>query len=267
MSNSLNMLFLQDFTQLFDRINVTLLIKIGFYIVAGILVTLYASRLVGKLLEKNVSRHHAHILRRLTFYIGIILSFLLPLRAAGVDVNALLGAAGVAAGILTAAVAFASQTLIANFLSGVFLLAERPFQIGDTIEVGNTSGEVLSIDLLSVKIRTSDNVFVRIPNDSLLKTQSKNQSRFPIRRCDILLKVALNEDLEKIKKILITVAQQNPLCLVSPEPEFNFVEFSSSALVLKLSVWTKQASYQHLRTSLQSDIQVAFRQNEVEFSS
>lgn len=249
---------IQNFKQFFDSLNLLLILRIVSYIVLGIIITLYICRIIGKISEKHTSKHHSQLLRRITFYIGVALSFIFPLKISGADVTGLLGAAGIAAGILTAAIAFASQTSISNFLSGVFLLVEKPFEVGDLITVNTISGEVLSIDLLSVKICTENNIFVRIPNEVLLKSQFMNLSRFPIRRCDIKLYVSFTQDLPKVKKILMDVARHNPLCLVSPAPEFTFVEFGESAILLQFSVWGKQTSLTDLQTNLPLDIQAAF---------
>jgi small-conductance mechanosensitive channel len=239
------------------------ILRLSSYIVIGILLTLYMCRLVGKISSRHFSAHHSQLLRRITFYIGLVLAFVFPLRASGVNVTGLLEAAGIAAGIVTAAVAFASQTSISNFLSGMFLIVEKPFEVGDFVRINDTLGEVLSIDLLSVKIRSKDNIFVRIPNESLLKSQFENLTRFPIRRCDIKLHMGFNEDLQKLKKILLEVSKQNPLCLVSPAPEFSFLEFGEAALQLQFSVWGKQASFTSLQTSIQMDIQTAFNKYDI----
>jgi small-conductance mechanosensitive channel len=224
------------------------------YFLTGLLITLIVRWLIGTLTKKNISTHHSLLFRRITFYVGLTLSLIFPLKASGIDVSALLGAAG----IVTAAVAFAAQTSISNFLSGVFLEAEKPFVIGDSVNINDVGGEVLSIDLLSVKIRTKDNTLVRIPNETLLKSQFQNVSRFPIRRFDIKFKVVFNDDLSKINQILMNTAANNPLCLVSPAPELSFVEFGDSGILLQFSVWGKQPSYSKLQTQIQMDIQVAF---------
>ena len=81
----------------------------------------------------------------------------------------------------TGANVFASQTSVSNIISGIFLISEQPFQVGDLIKVGETKGVVLSIDLLSIKLRTFDNQLVRIPNENLIKNELSNITRFPIR--------------------------------------------------------------------------------------
>lgn len=258
---------IKNSTEMFKDFDFLFILRISSYIVIGILITLYMCRLVGKVSERHISAHHSQLLRRITFYIGLALSFVFPLRASGIDVTGLLGAAGIAAGIITAAVAFASQTSISNFLSGVFLIVEKPFQVGDFVQINDTLGEVLSIDLLSVKIRTKDNIFVRIPNELLLKSQFENMTRFPIRRCNIKLHVGFNEDLQKLKKILLEVAKQNSFCLVSPAPELSFLEFGDAALQLQFSVWGKQLSFTSLQTNIQMDIQAAFSKYEIKLPS
>lgn len=230
------------------------------YFLIGLLITLIARWFIGALTKKNVSIHHSMLFRRITFYVGLAFSLIFPLKASGIDVSAVLGAAG----IVTAAIAFAAQTSISNFLSGVFLEAEKPFVTGDYVNINGVTGEVLSIDLLSVKIRAKDNTLVRIPNESLLKSQFQNISRFPIRRFDIKLKVDFRQDLAKINQILMNIAINNPLCLVSPAPEFTFIEFGDSGILLQFSVWGKQSSFSLLQTNIQTEIQIAFIEKEVE---
>src|SRR5690606_20718837 len=150
-------------------------------------------------------------------------------------------------------IGFASQTSASNLISGLFLVGEKPFQLGDIIKVGETVGEVLSIDLLSVKMRTFDNLFVRITNESLIKTEMTNLTRFPIRRFDMLVGVAYREDISKVRETLMQVANANPLCLDEPEPMFFFTGFGDSSLNIQFSVWVKRESFRDLRNTLQED--------------
>lgn len=258
---------LKNSPELFQGLNLWGILECLGYIALGIILTLYFRRLIGNWLEKHVSAHHSQLLRRIIFYIGVILSTIIPLKYSGIDVNGLLNIAGVAAAILTTAVAFASQTTISNFLSGVFLLAEKPFEVGDYVTINDTLGEVLSIDLLSVKIRTKDNILVRIPNEQLLKSQFKNTTRFPIRRCDVKLRVSFTEDLQKLKKILMEVAKQNSLCLVSPPPDLSFIEFGESTILLQFSVWAKQPAFSSLQTNIQMEIQAALYTHDIKLPS
>lgn len=236
------------------------LLQAVIYFSIGLCITIVARWFVGKITEKHISAHHSMLFRRITFYIGLTLSLIYPLKASGIDVTALLGAAG----ILTAGVIFAAQTTSANFLSGVFLVAEKPFVIGDYITVNEATGEVLSIDLLSVKIRTKDNTLVRIPNENLLKLQFRNVSRFPIRRVDVKLRFNFNEDLEKVNRILLDTSKRNPLCLVNPSPELSFQNFGDAGVEMQFSVWGKQSTYSQLQSDIQKEIQAALAMAKIE---
>lgn len=160
--------------------------------------------------------------------------------------------------MLSVALGFASQTSASNLISGLFLIGEQPFKLGDTIKVGNTTGEVLSIDLLSVKLRTFDNLYVRIPNESLIKSEMTNLTRFPIRRFDLQLGVAYKENIAQVRQLMLQVADNNPLCLDEPAPMFLFLGFGDSALNIQLSVWSKRENFRDLRNSLQEEIKQAF---------
>lgn len=255
--------FSKNFSHFIEGINFLVFAKVVTYFLIGLSITIFLRWIVGKVAQKKLSAHHSMLLRRVIFYTGFTLSLIIPFKESGFDVTALLGAAG----IVTFAVAFASQTSISNFLSGIFLIVEKPFEIGDLIQLNDVLGYVLSIDLLSVKLRTKDNTLVRIPNQTLLNSQFKNVSRFPIRRCDINIRVDFKEDLNKIKKLVLEVANNNPLCLASPPPELFFVEFGDSAIQLMLCAWSKTSSFSDLQSIIQIEIQEAFNKNGIELPS
>lgn len=194
------------------------------------------------------------VFRRLAFYLILGLFAASALRELGFSLTVLLGAAGV----LSVAIGFASQTSASNLISGLFLIGERPFSAGDVIKVGDTTGEVLSVDLLSVKLRTFDNLFVRIPNETLIKSQVTTLTRFPIRRFDLQLGVAYKEDIGRVSKVLMDVADRNSVCLDEPKPLFIFNGFGDSALEIQFSVWAKRENFLELRNSLQTEIKQAF---------
>lgn len=253
-----------NLSEVVKNFNFITVLWIAAYMAIGITITFFLSRLVGSFSEKHISAHHSQLLRRITFYVGLIFSFILPFKATGIDVTGILGAAGILAGIFTAAVAFASQTSISNFLSGMFLLAEKPFVVGDYVTVDDILGEVLSIDLLSVRIRTKDNTLVRIPNEVLMKSKFCNMTRFPIRRVDVKLRLKFSEDLDKVKNILIETTKKNPQCLVSPPPELTFLEFGDAGVLLQFSVWTTQENFNSLQTSIQMEIYAALIVHNIE---
>ncbi len=116
-------------------------------------------------------------------------------KKAGFKLSVFLGAAG----ILTVALGFASQTSASNLISGLFLISEGSFEVGDTIQItlirGNTiEGEVISIDLLSVKLLTLDNVYIRLPNEQLIRAPVHNLSKISNTAYSITLAINFHED-------------------------------------------------------------------------
>ena len=210
-----------------------ILIAIGF-----VAAKLISSALLKTVVDK-MDHHRAMLINRGSYYLFLILFLVSALHQLGFNLSVLLGAAGV----FTVAVGFASQTSASNLISGLFLMAERSFSIGDVIRIGTTTGEVLGIDLLSVKLRTFDNLFVRIPNETLIKSEVTTLTRFPIRRLDILLGVASKEDLKKVRAVLGEAANKNPLCLEEPKPLYLFQAFVESSLDIQYSVWAKRDQF------------------------
>ena len=229
-------------------------------VVAGAAIAKLVSITLAKLAGEKMDSHGTMLLKRGSYYLVFVLFLFSALRELGFNLGVLLGAAGV----LTVAIGFASQTSASNLISGLFLVAERPFTVGDVIRVGTTTGEVLSIDLLSVKLRTFDNLFVRIPNESLIKSEVTTVTRFPIRRLDILVGVAYKEDLKKVREVLGDVAKNNPLCLEEPKPVYIFQGFGESSLDIQYSVWAKRENFLELKNSIHEEIKNAFDDQGIE---
>lgn len=221
---------------------------------AGLVLAGVITRAVKKVAARQFTAHQSMLIIRILYWLIMGLFVTSALRELGFSLGVVLGAAGV----LSVAIGFASQTSASNLISGLFLVSEKPFQLGDVIKVGETTGEVLSIDLLSVKLRTFDNLFVRIPNESLIKSQVTNMTRFPIRRFDLVVRVAYKEDISKVREILRQVAENNPLCMDDPEPIFIFNGFGDSSLNIQFSVWAKRESFRDLRNTMQEEIKNAF---------
>ncbi len=229
-------------------------VQAAIVLIVGIPILILLARSAGKMVERNYTLQSGMLVRKGIFYCGLVLLIVIELQQLGFKIHALLGAAGVAG----VAIGFAAQTSLSNLISGIFLIFERPFQVGDVISIGDTTGAVLSIDLLSVKLRQFDNKFVRIPNESVIKGQVTNITRFPIRRYDINLGVAYKEDIKRAIKILKEVADNNPYCLDEPEPIILFTGFGESALNILFAVWFLKSDFLNLRNTILGEIKERF---------
>lgn len=230
------------------------LLRASLMIVLGLPLLLFASRWVRRMVGHRYSAQQGLIAGKVVFYPGIIVLLISILGELGFGLTPLLGAAGV----LGIAIGFASQTSVSNVISGLFLIAERPFEVDDVIQVGSTTGRVLSIDTLSIKLRTFDNKFVRIPNETIVKSEVTTVTRFPIRRLDLNVGVAYREDVARVRGILVDVAAKNPVALMEPEPVVFFEGYGDSSIDLRLAVWVVQANYVQLKNSLHEEVKARF---------
>ena len=243
-----------DATHLLSIAQAILLLAFGY--IAGRIV----STTLIKLIHKGMTPHGNQVLKKSAFYAIFGLFAISALKQLGFDLGALLGAAG----ILTVAIGFASQTSASNLISGLFLMIERPFSITDVIRVGGTTGEVISIDLLSVKLRTVDNLFVRIPNETMIKTEVTTLTKFSIRRADLQIGIAYKEDIGRVKTLLTEMAQKNPLCLEEPAPLFVITGFGNSSIDIQFSVWAQREKFLELKNSLYEETKNTFDREGIE---
>lgn len=214
------------------------------------------------------SRFNAHqrlVWRRGIFYFIFMLFAITSLKEAGFKLSVFLGAAG----ILTVALGFASQTSASNLISGLFLIGEGSFEVGDTIQLtlirGHTiEGEVISIDLLSVKLLTVDNVYVRLPNEQLIRAPVHNLSKFPIRRLSITVPINFTEDINKVRAVLIDIANAYPLILANPKPRVTVSSFGESSIEILFALWCKQSNYLQVKDEIHEAIRNRFVENQIE---
>ena len=245
---------------LFTQLHFGILLRAALLIIAGGIIGALLSAGLNKALSKRLRPHQVTLIGRITFYVVFILFLISAVQELGFRVSTLLGATG----ILTIAIGIASQTSLSNAISSIFIIGEKSFGIGDTIQINDIQGDILSMDFLSVKIRTSNNTMVRIPNEMLIKSTVTNLSYFPFRRVDLIIRIALIEDIEPVKKILLELAQHNPLCLDDPKPYVGIDSFADSAIHIQFYLWAIRNNYTELKSSIQVDIKNAFAKNHIE---
>lgn len=220
----------------------------------GVPAVFFLSRFARRITRKRYSAQFSILLQKGILYSGVILLAIMILQALGANLTPLLGAAG----ILGVALGFASQTSLSNVISGLFLISEKSFVLGDVLQVGSTIGTVVGVELLSVRIRTFDNKMVRIPNENLIKNEITNYTRYPIRRLDLEIGVAYKEDPARVQRILKDIAVKNPMILDEPEPVIVFNRFGDSALEFLFGVWLPSRDILKIKDSVMRDIKERF---------
>ena len=171
----------------------------------------------------------------LLHYLILLLGFLAAIGAMGVDLNRvtlLTGAFGVGVG-------FGLQTIVNNFVSGIILLLERPIQVGDTIQIGQLSGEIRRIGIRSSTVRTSDGAEVIVPNGTFMTISVVNLTRFPTRRASLWLVV---DDASKpiAADDVRTTLREAPGVAKEPPPSVELRSVSGGKARYLVTFWTAE---------------------------
>lgn len=216
------------------------------YILLGLVLRNLIVHGMRKYVDNHTSPHKAILFRRAMSYTVLFIFLLIALSELGFHSGVLLAIAGV----LSVAIGFASQTSTSNFISGLFLLGEKSFKVGDVVGVQSTRGEVISIDWLAIKIRTFDNLYVRVPNDDLIKGHVINFSKFAVRRIDLQIWLALDTDLTALERLLAKVADEHEMILREPLPELFRLSIGVLGVQVQWSVWAQQEGFFTARSKL-----------------
>lgn len=227
------------------------------YLLIAWVVTHIVKRIFWRYMRARKYTHPAvRFLAKLSTSIIWVLALVQALRALGVDIVSIMGAAGVA-GI---AVGFASQTALSNLISGFFLISESSFKLGDYVRVADLEGTIESINLLSISIRQPDHSLIRIPCETLIKNPVINITNDQVRRCEFDVGVAYGSDLEKVREVVLQVVHDMPEMIESNEftSAILFSSFGESSLNLHIGVWCKTRDYHTARFSFASALIRAF---------
>lgn len=215
-------------------------------LIIGYLIGRSLAKAAGSIVRQSGSAHGALLTQKIVLYVVFTIAVIFALANLGLKVSGLLATAG----IFTVALGFAAQTSVSNVISGFFLFFDRPFSIGDTVKIDTTLGTVLSIDLLSTRIRTFDNLMVRIPNEGLLKSTIINYTLYNVRRVEIPISVAFGSDLQHVREIIIGIMNNHKLILDEPAPAVIFDMMTDSGINLLVRAWTERADYITARSEL-----------------
>lgn len=195
----------------------------------------------------------------LIYFVGISLIF----DVFGYPITALITTAGVA----SAAIALASQETLSNMLGGLVLLVDRPFRVGDVIQLTDgKSGEVVEIGMRSTRIRQFDGHALVVPNKDMANSRVVNLA-LPTPRAAIrqTIGVAYGTDIAQAKQVLLDVMRSHPEVLEDPAPGVSFTTFNAYSLDLFMSCWVESYRDQfRITDELNMRILAAFREQGIE---
>lgn len=259
----------------YDAVTVYDLLISGIILLIAVLLGKIISLRLRKSLKDKVSKDRLNTLSKIIYSIFVFIGLLIVLPILQFNLSGIL----VAGGILGIIIGFASQSIVTNLISGVFLTFERPFRVDDVVKLGGeggTLGVVEDIKIISTTMRTFDGVYVRVPNEKVFTGNIVNYLENVARRFEYNVGIRYKDDADEAMKVIESLIEDQPLALKNPPPQVFVDTLGSSAVELKVRVWAPATDWYELRMELlwkikkeleKNGIQVPFNQQEVWFKN
>lgn len=237
-----------------DFIGAIIFLLIGFKI-SKFIVKIIKKSFVKSGLETSVAGFLVSLIKGLLYAVV----FIMAASIMGFQVTSLvtiLGTAGLAIGL-------ALQGSLSNFAGGVLILLMKPFKVGDyIIENGSKcEGVVESIDIFYTKLRTYDNKIAVIPNGSITSNSLINITTEPIRKLEIIVGVAYNSDIKKVKDVLKDVITESTYCDTSKEYNIFVESFHESSIKMGVRCFVNTSDYWMAKWNTLETIKIKFDEN------
>ena len=209
--------------------------------VATFVIASWVNKLILNALEvKDVEPQIAELLAKIARWSVIVLGTITALQQVNFDVAAFIAGLG----IMGLALGFALQDVTQNFVAGVLLLVQQPFEIGDLIEVDDHTGWVREVDLRATRLRTLDGLDVLIPNSSVFTSAITNHTTEPLQRVALGVGVAYSSDLDRAAEVALEAINQLPFVLKEPAPpDVNYRGFGGSSIDFNVYYWHNNLEY------------------------
>jgi small-conductance mechanosensitive channel len=214
-----------------------------------------------RLLKDNVSKDVTETILKFFYYVSNIVVIITILPLLGLDPSGLLLAGSITGIIL----GFASQNIVGNLISGIFLMIEKPVKIGDQVDISGTSGIVTDIRIISTNIRTYDGLLVRIPNQHVFTSNITNSVVYPVRRFEIKFGIRYSDDADYAIRLIKDLIDKEPFVLLNPAPSIFVNELGESSVNLVARIWAPTSEWATLKTNLIWAVKKTLEENGIEF--
>lgn len=192
----------------------------------------------------------------ITLYAILFISIAMILGVPTTSFVTALASCGVAIGL-------ALQGALGNLAGGIMILVFKPFVVGDYINTSSVSGTVANITIMYTTLKTPDNKVITIPNGTLTNSVIENYSASEERRVDMMFTTGYDSDIDKVKGILLNVAEKHEMVLKDPAPFARLTRHGDSALEFTLRVWCKASDYWNVNFDLLETIKKEFDENNI----
>ncbi|WP_332450082.1 mechanosensitive ion channel family protein [Methanoculleus sp.] len=241
-------------------ITVENLVYFALIILIGWAVARFVAINVRRALADRLAKNERELFVKLIYYIIILWAVVVALPQLNVNLSGLLVAGGVAGLVI----AFASQSVVSNLVSGLFLMFEHPIKIGDNVNVAGVSGSVEDVRVLSTVVKTYDGIYVRIPNETVFTSNITNYVHNAARRFEYQIGIRYQDDANEAIRIAKEVIATHPFALKSPAPSVFVDTFGDNRVNLTAYIWAPARNWWDVRTDLLWKIKQAFEENGIE---
>ena len=226
----------------------------------SVFIAVLARKVAHRSVLRNMPRDVASIVEKLIYYGIIAVGAVSALAIAGVETTGLV----LAGSLVGVALGFASQTVVSNFLSGIFLYLDRPFKPGDPVDIEGVGGVVQDITIFSTRVRTWDGVLTRLPNSKVFEATIRNFAGNVVRRVEYSVGISYDADIGQAVEVIRRVLDEHPLVLEEPEPEIFVEDLGDSAVILKVRFWVPSSHWFEVKRELLRRIKEALDEAGIE---
>lgn len=209
----------------------------GIVLLAYLILWLIVKVAIGPVLRRSrMDRTTVSFLETVAKWTILGVGLITALDSAGVRTSALLASLG----IVGLTIGFAARDALSNLISGLLIYLDRPFVIGDLVEVEGYYGRVTKITLRSTRVVTRDGKMLAVPNSEVINKTVTSYTNFPHLRLDIAVTVAVDENLERVRGILLDLVHGDPDYLEQPAPRVVVTALNDYNVALELQVWIRE---------------------------
>jgi small-conductance mechanosensitive channel len=211
--------------------------------------------------NKGVDVGTQYAINQLITYVIFVIAFFFAIESLGVRFAVLWGSAAA----LLVGVGLGLQQTFNDLTSGIILLFERSIEVGNVVDLHGTIGIVRKIGLRTSQVETRDNIVILVPNSKFIVDEVTNWSHFDNKaRFQVNVGVAYGSDTEKVRDILIKVANENAFILDQPSPSVAFNDFGDSSLDFILHFWSRNFMFiERVKSDIRFEVDQRFRAEEV----
>jgi len=236
---------------------INLAMAVVIFIVGRMVVAIVTSICTKLMLRARIDEMLVGFVSSILRWLLLLFVIIAALGQLGVNTNslvALLGAAGLAIGL-------SLQSSLQNFAAGVMLIVFRPFQKGDFVEIGGTTGTVQEIGIFTSTLTTGDNKEIIVPNGVIYSSTITNYSARDTRRVDMVFGIGYGDYLKKAKQVLTDIIAADERVLAEPKPLIAVGELGDSSVNFLVRPWVKSEDYGGLFRDTQEKVKLAFDAN------